>query len=127
MGDGRIVAKSECEIDSGHLVVMAAYEVVLAEEELILKRKSKDKIGLRAAQAAHTEAICTRSQGHAARWITSCTGNKDRAEACSQCGLLRPREFPNVLPSDICSGYMRSGGTRATREVGQSEQSESIC
>jgi hypothetical protein len=56
-GDGRIVTKSECEIDSGHLVVMAAYKLALAEEEVILKKKSKDMIELRAAQSAHRTAL----------------------------------------------------------------------
>jgi len=36
---------------------MAAYKLALAEEEVIVKRKSKDKIGLRAAQAAHRTAL----------------------------------------------------------------------
>jgi hypothetical protein len=54
---GRIVSKSECEIDRGHLVVMAADRLALVEEDVILKRKSKDQKGLRAAQAAHKKAL----------------------------------------------------------------------
>jgi hypothetical protein len=54
---GRVVSKSECEIDRGHLVVMAVYKLALAEEDVILKRRSKDRKGLRAAQAAHKRAL----------------------------------------------------------------------